>query len=152
DHPRHPYLVLDLIEGLSLGELIHQSGRLQLDRATEIILQAAEGLAAALALGVVHRDVKPGNILIARNGTAKLADFGLAVVSHRGLLTREGLPSAHAPAGTPAYMAPEQFYTPEHADHRADVYSLGATFYHALTGGAPFEAPSVRELLRMQAR
>jgi serine/threonine protein kinase len=153
DHPRHPYLVLDLIEGLSLLELIQQSGRLQLDRAVEIILQAAEGLAAALAIGVIHRDVKPANILLARNGTAKLADFGLAVVRTRELLANDtGPPSALAPAGTPAYMAPEQYFAPETVDHRADIYSLGATFYHALTGRVPFEGRSVREVLLKQSQ
>lgn len=153
DHPRHPYLVLDLIEGLSLAELIQQSGRLQLDRAADIILQAAEGLAAALAIGVIHRDVKPANILLTRTGIAKLADFGLAVVSNKGLLAqREGKPAPSAPAGTPAYMAPEQFYAPEAVDHRSDIYSLGATFYHAVTGRVPFEGRTVREVLRKQAQ
>jgi serine/threonine protein kinase/CheY-like chemotaxis protein len=153
DHPRHPYLVLDLIEGLSLAELIQQCGRLQLDRAADIILQAAEGLAAALAIGVIHRDVKPANILLTRTGTAKLADFGLAVVSNKGLLAQgEGKPASSAPAGTPAYMAPEQFYAPEAVDHRSDIYSLGATFYHAVTGRVPFEGRTVREVLRKQAQ
>jgi tetratricopeptide (TPR) repeat protein len=152
DHPRHPYLVLDLIEGLSLAELIQQSGRLQLDRAVEIILQAAEGLAAALAVGVIHRDVKPANILIARNGVAKLVDFGLAMVANKELLAHNNcLPATVAPAGTPAYMAPEQFFAPDTVDHRADIYSLGATFYHAVTGRVPFEGHSVREILLKQA-
>src|SRR5207245_21238 len=101
---------------------------------------------------VIHRDVKPANILLARNGTAKLADFGLAVVSNKGLFAQgEGQPSLHAPAGTPAYMAPEQFFAPETVDHRSDIYSLGATFYHAVTGRVPFEGRSVREVLLKQA-
>jgi serine/threonine protein kinase len=153
DHPRHPYLVLDLIEGLSLGELIQQSGRLQLHRAAEIILESVEGLEAALAIGVIHRDVKPANILLTRTGTAKLADFGLAVVSNKGLFAQgEGKPLPGAPAGTPAYMAPEQFFAPEAVDHRSDIYSLGATFYHAVTGRVPFEGRSVRDVLRKQAQ
>src|SRR5262249_626153 len=124
DHPKYPCLILELIEGLSLGELIEQSGRLRLNRATDLILQSAEGLAAAHKLGVIHRDVKPANILIGKDGIAKVADFGLAFLSTRELLeTEEQTPDPKGVVGTPAYMAPEQFLAPAKVDHRSDIYS-----------------------------
>jgi CheY-like chemotaxis protein len=142
-----------MVEGLSLAELIQQSGRLQLQRAVEIILQAAEGLAAAHRIGVIHRDVKPGNILIAKNGVVKLADFGLAAVVSKELLTQEeGKRTPFGPAGTPAYMAPECLLAPATVDHRADIYSLGATLYHTVTGRVAFEGRSVREVMFKHAQ
>jgi len=146
DDAHAPYLVLEHVEGLSLAELIQQSGRLLLDRALEIVMQMTQALAAAWKLGVVHRDVKPGNILVNRDGTAKLADLGLAVlVDARRTAAGESL------AGTAAYMAPEQASGAE-VDHRADQYALGATFYHALTGRLPFTGRTRVEVMLKHAR
>jgi WD40 repeat protein len=145
DDAELPYLVLEYIEGLTLAELIHQSGRLRLDRAVKIIAQVAEGLAAARKCGVVHRDVKPGNILLARDGKAKLADLGLALVSSDRL---HGGPAPVARmAGTAGYVAPEQALNAGGIDHRSDIYALGATFYHAVTGQFPFTGRSAREVM-----
>jgi serine/threonine protein kinase len=153
DNASFPYIVLEYIEGLSLAELIQQSGRLRLDRALHIIMQVASGLEAGERLGIVHRDVKPANILIAKDGTAKLADLGLATLVTQNHETRtddsintEGL------AGTVAYMAPEQASNPQAVDHRADIYALGVTFYHILTGQLPFNGRSRMEVLLKHAR
>jgi serine/threonine protein kinase/CheY-like chemotaxis protein len=150
DHPVYPYLVLEHIEGLTLGELIEQSGRLRPDRALPCIIQVAEGLAAALRLGIIHRDVKPGNILLAKSGIAKLADLGLAIYSVEEAAS--GGPALRGLVGTPAYMSPEHFTSPKAVDHRSDIYSLGATFYHALTGRMPYPGRSFMEILLMHAR
>jgi len=144
-----PYLVLEYVEGLSLAELIEQSGRLCLDRALSVVMQVVEGLAAAWKLGIVHRDVKPANILLARDGTAKLADLGLAIIVDRNRRERqgEGAASAELMEGTVAYMAPEQAVASTSVDFRADIYSLGATLYHAITGRLPFRGRSRAEVV-----
>lgn len=144
-----PYLVLELVQGLSLQELILQSGRLQLERAVAIMLQTLDGLAAAWQLDVVHRDVKPGNILLTRDGTVKLADLGLAL-SLTGLLGAQEL--SDDVIGTVIYMSPEQAMSSAQLDHRADIYSLGATFYHALTGQVPFQGKTCQAVLLQQLR
>jgi len=144
-----PYVVMELVEGLSLAELIEQSGCLRLYKAVRTIGQVAQGLAAAQRFGIVHRDVKPANILLARDGTAKLADLGLAVAAAgRSPAQCLGVGEAHGElAGTVAYMAPEQFASPAAVDYRSDIYALGATFYHALTGRVPFTGATPMEVM-----
>lgn len=144
-----PYLVLEHVEGLNLADLIQQCGGLRLRRAVQLVLQTAEALAAAWQFGIVHRDVKPGNVLVTRNSVAKLADLGLAVTTQSGALARGGLPphGEGLPAGTAAYMSPEQIRGEVDVDHRSDIYSLGATFYHAATGVMPFFGRSAQEVL-----
>ena len=141
-----PFVVMEYVEGPSLADLISQTGVLRTDRAIDITTQAAYGLAAAWELGIVHRDIKPGNILLTKSGVAKLADLGLAL--HRTTAKGyEQTPTNSIPVGTCAYMAPEQARSAQHVDFRADIYSLGATFYHAVTGRLPFAARNLRELL-----
>ncbi|MBY0526801.1 MAG: serine/threonine protein kinase [Gemmataceae bacterium] len=149
DDPKQPYLVLEYVEGLSLAELIRQSGSLRLYRAAKIIAQVADGLAAAHKLGIVHRDIKPANILLGKEGQAKLADLGLAVASHNRTLAQCLGVAAAAPdlAGTVAYMAPELFSDTTALDHRSDVYALGVTFYHAVTGRVPFAGATPTEVM-----
>ncbi|MCS6977405.1 MAG: serine/threonine protein kinase [Gemmatales bacterium] len=145
-----PYLVLEYVDGISLSELIRHSGRLCWDRALRVGLQIAEALAAAHRLGIIHRDIKPANILIHREGHAKLADLGLAVVR-----ADEPLPdhrrTSLGVAGTVAYMAPEQATGSAEVDHRSDIYALGATLYHAVTGQVPFLGRTRAEVLRKHA-
>jgi serine/threonine protein kinase len=151
DEGPFPYLVLELVRGTTLAGLIQQQVRIPIPFAFAIVRQAVEGLAEAHKLGIVHRDVKPGNLLIGRDGFVKVADLGLAMVigdrlcrqpaGHRG----EGLP-----AGTAAYLAPEQARDPAKVDFRADIYSLGATLYHALTGRLPFDGRSPMEVIQKQ--
>jgi tRNA A-37 threonylcarbamoyl transferase component Bud32 len=145
DDPARPYIVMEYVEGPSLADLIGQCGRLAPDRVVQLLRQAARGLNAAWKLGIVHRDLKPANVLLTRGGEAKLADLGLAVVVGPG-----GVGRTEA-AGTPLYAAPELCSAPGTVDQRSDLYSLGATFYHALTGAAPFAGSSVAEVMLRHA-
>jgi hypothetical protein len=145
DDLAYPYVVLEYVEGLTLAGLIAQCGRLQPERAAAVIEQAAKGLKAVAMLGVVHRDVKPGNILLSRAGDAKVSDVGLA------LRPRHSAPPVACPLGTALYLAPEQGTASGPPDHRSDIYSLGATFYHALTGRPPFVGTKAADVLTRHA-
>ena len=144
-----PYVIMEYVEGLSLADLIAQTGFVRTDRATDIIIQATHGLAAAWDLGIVHRDIKPGNLLVTKSGMVKLADLGLAL--NRSTTKRPAQEFSGIPIGTCAYMAPEQARSAHEVDFRADIYSLGATFYHAVTGRLPFSARHPQELLMKHA-
>jgi WD40 repeat protein len=130
-----PYLVMQYVEGLTLRERIKAEGRLAAHEAARICLQAAKGLATAHGAGLVHRDIKPGNIMLeSATDRARIMDFGLArMTTLPGGTTQEG-----TVPGTPEYMSPEQVRAPERIDARTDVYSLGVTLYEALTGEVPF--------------
>lgn len=144
-----PYVVLEHVEGLSIADLIQQCGGLRLRRSTDLMIQTAEALAAAWKVGIVHRDVKPANILVTRDSTAKLADLGLAVaVGAPGGPFAGTAVEASVPAGTVAYMSPEQIRGDADLDCRSDIYSLGATFYHAATGVLPFPGKTCVEVVR----
>ena len=132
-----PYLVMQLIDGEALDERLARGGRMPLRDVVHIGAQVAAGLAAAHEKGLIHRDVKPANVLLER-GTdrVKLADFGLARAAEDVRLTRTGLVT-----GTPLYMAPEQARG-EDLDARADLFSLGVLLYELCTGATPFDAKS----------
>ena len=138
-----PYLVMPLVPGRSLQERIDRSGPLEVKEILRIGMQTAAGLAAAHAQGLVHRDVKPANILL-ENGVERvmITDFGLARTADDASLTQSGIV-----AGTPQYMAPEQARG-ETVDHRADLFSLGSVLYAMCTGRSPFRAPSTMAVLR----
>jgi serine/threonine protein kinase len=151
DEGPFPYLVLEFVRGRTLAELIHSQGPVPAPYAFAIIRQAVEGLAEAHKLGIVHRDVKPGNLLLGHDGVVKVADLGLAmVIGERLSRQAAGDREETLPAGTAAYLAPEQARDPSKVDFRADIYSLGATLYHALTGRLPFEGRSPMEVIRKQ--
>ncbi|MGL4423952.1 MAG: serine/threonine protein kinase [Gemmataceae bacterium] len=133
--PRWPYLVMEYIEGRSLGELIRQGGGLPVEWTMYLLSQMIDGLGAVWRAGLVHRDIKPDNILIGPSGGAKLIDFGLA--KSDALKIAEGN-SGPELAGTAAYVAPEQAKDASWVDHRADIYSVGVTLFEALTGQLPF--------------
>jgi serine/threonine protein kinase len=138
------YLVMEHVEGPDLWERIQQRGRLPEEEAVEIIVQVARGLHEAHKHGIIHRDTKPENILLAADGTAKLADLGLIKdLEAEFNLTRPG-----RGLGTPNFAAPEQFTEARHATIRCDIYSLGATLYMAVTGELPFQAGSLGATLR----
>jgi hypothetical protein len=142
-----PYLVMELCSGGSLAQLVHERGSLPPDEVRDIGLRIADALGAAHHLGVLHRDIKPGNILINRYGLVGLADFGLA-----SILAPDSEQSATLEALTPAYAAPEAFALAEPAAP-ADVYSVGATLYTLLAGRPPrfpeVGSPSIPTILRM---
>ena len=129
------YYAMEYVQSGSVADRLEQEGRLAPEQSLRIVTDVCRGLAYAHKQGVVHRDVKPGNILLAQDGTAKLADLGLARRTDRDIttLTRSG-----QAMGTPDYMAPEQIRDPRQADARSDIYSLGATWYHMLFGEPPF--------------
>jgi serine/threonine protein kinase len=141
-----PYLVMQLVSGESLEQRLSREKQLPLREIVRIALQAAQGLAAAHAIGMVHRDVKPGNILLETpNDRVKLTDFGLAHVADDVKLTRTGFVS-----GTPLYMAPEQALG-EATDHRSDLFSLGAVMYEMCAGRPPFAGNSALAILKQIA-
>jgi serine/threonine protein kinase len=140
------YLVMELVEHGSLDDLMAQQTRLPEREALEAGIQVAKGLQAACERGLVHRDVKPANILFSNTSTAKIGDFGLAVAAeHKAEAAREIW-------GTPYYVAPERLdNAPE--DFRSDIYSLGATLFHAIAGKPPMEGEttSASELRKLKA-
>lgn len=138
------YLVMDYVEGINLEELINLTGPIPWAQAADFASQAAAGLAHSHAAGIVHRDVKPGNLLVDCRGTVKLLDFGLALL--HGDETADEFSLAmifgHSCLGTADYIAPEQSIDSYAVDSRADVYSLGCTLYVALTGKLPYPMAS----------
>jgi serine/threonine protein kinase len=135
-----PYLIMEFIEGDSLDGLVGRYGPLGVAEACEIIRQAALGLLHLHEHGLVHRDVKPANVMLTRSGRVKVLDLGLALDLHQsGDLARFTSPGQFL--GTPDYMAPEQCVDPHAADGRADVYGLGCTLYELLAGQPPFVGP-----------
>ena len=142
-----PFLVMEYVPGRSLQDRLDKMGPLSLPEILRIGMQTAAGLAAAHAQGLVHRDVKPANILL-ENGVerVRLSDFGLARAAADAAVTQSGLI-----AGTPHYMAPEQARG-ETTDHRADLFSLGSTLYAMCAGHPPFRAESPLAVLRRVSR
>ncbi len=129
-----PFLVMEFVDGESLGQRIERDGRIAEDESLRLITQICQGLYRAHKKGLVHRDVKPDNILLNREGQAKLTDLGLVKdVAEDNNLTKTG-----RGLGTPHFMAPEQFKSAKNADARCDIYSLGATLYMMVTGQTPF--------------
>ncbi len=129
------YFSMEFVEGATLLDLIKSEGRLDVETATDIALQAARGLRHAHSRSIVHRDIKPENIMIATDGTVKITDMGLAKrtdsADHDITVTGQVI-------GTPCYMSPEQITDPKAVGPRSDIYSLGATFFHMITGERPF--------------
>jgi serine/threonine protein kinase len=138
-----PYYVMEFIDGEDLWLKIERQGRLPEAEAVEIIIQVAEGLHEAHKHGILHRDIKPDNILLTKKGQAKLCDLGLSKDQEEDLeLTRpdKGI-------GTPNFIAMEQFGDAKNATIRCDIYALGATLYMALTGELPFAANNLADIM-----
>ncbi|MFO0867873.1 MAG: serine/threonine-protein kinase [Pirellulales bacterium] len=141
-----PFLVMELVRGRTVQELLDERGRLPLALILRIGWRVAAGLAAAHRRGVIHRDVKPGNVLIEdTTQRVKLTDFGLARAIDDARLTRDGII-----VGTPAYMAPEQVFGGQ-VDHRADLFSLGSLLYALAVGEPPFDCTNTLALVRAVA-
>lgn len=162
------HIVQEYVPGGSVKSLLMQKGTLPEKTAVEIALGTARALAEAAKVRIVHRDIKPDNIMLDDNGTAKLADLGLATQMHDADLGRTGgnttrfldklfagdspptsvsLTISNMAMGTPAYMAPEQAVDSRSVDGRADIYSLGATLYQMLCGDPPYMGTSLRDLI-----
>jgi serine/threonine-protein kinase len=137
---------MEHVPGQSCAELLRDRGHLDVEQAVSIITQACRGLDYAHRNGVVHRDVKPGNLLVSDTGVVKLADFGIARATDQSSITQVG-----SVLGTAAYLAPEQARG-EEAGPRADLYSLGVVSYQLLSGRLPYEANSLSELALRQQR
>jgi eukaryotic-like serine/threonine-protein kinase len=129
EHEGVRYFVMEYASGLTVGEILKRGGAMDESRVAKVALQIARALEHAHEAGLVHRDVKPDNILITKNGTAKLCDLGLA----------KDRPEGGRALGTPHYISPEQAEGIKEADIRSDLYSFGATLYHMLVGKTPFE-------------
>ncbi len=144
-HHQH-FIVMERVPGHSCAELLRDRGHLDVEQAVEIVSQACRGLDYAHRNGVVHRDVKPGNLLVSDADVVKLADFGIARALDQSSITQVG-----SVLGTAAYLAPEQARG-EEAGPRADLYSLGVVTYQLLSGRLPYEANSLSELTLKQQR
>ena len=162
------YFSMEYVKGYSLLALLKARGKLDVEKAASLILQAARGLKHAHDRGIIHRDIKPENLLIDEHGVLKVADLGLVKTpdmsrqqdalhdsdstSKSGLHTIPAdMTGVRMALGTPAYMAPEQCRDAASVDHRADIYSLGCTLYALLTGTQPFQAPDSTALMKKQA-
>jgi eukaryotic-like serine/threonine-protein kinase len=144
EHGR-PYIVMEQVEGRTLADVLRERGRLPHEEAVALALQACNGLAHAHEAGLVHRDVKPQNLLLRDDGTLKVADFGIARAAEETALTEIG-----TVLGTAAYLSPEQA-AGEEVTAAADVYALGAVLYELLTGRAPYELESLADLAARHA-
>jgi serine/threonine protein kinase len=136
------YYAMDFVEGYSLSDLISEGEKFDVGRALDLALSVAAALGHAHKSGIIHRDIKPGNILIGRDGRPKLTDFGVARLTYATRMTRTG-----DIVGTPEYMSPEQSKgTP--VGKSSDVYSLGVVIYELLTGNVPFEGATALEIIQ----
>ncbi len=141
------FLVMEYVDGPSLGDRVESEGRLPEEEAVRLVVEVARALHEAHRQGIIHRDVKPDNILVGPDGRAKLTDLGLAKdVNDDADLTRPA-----TGLGTPSFMAPEQFGDAKHADARCDVYSLAATLFVLVTGKLPFSGRGVGMLRKKLA-
>ena len=142
------YLAMELVDGGTFDDLMEKLGRVPEARVLQVGIQVAMGLRAGFEMGLIHRDVKPGNILFAGDGSAKVVDFGLAVFHEQEAAQTGDI------WGTPYYLSPERLNR-EQEDFRSDIYSLGAALFHAIAGRAPFEAEDASRValkhLRTQA-
>ena len=135
-HKKLAFLVMEFVEGQPLVTILHEEGKLPVDWTLHVLEQSADGLSAAHRAGVVHRDIKPGNLMVRPDGVVKLTDFGIAQARDATPLTRTGMV-----VGTAQYLSPEQAQGLE-VNAASDVYSLGIVAYECLTGGRPFDGTS----------
>ena len=145
-HGNRHFFVMEYVEGTTLSHVIRECSTIPPTKAVAIISQCCQGLWAAGKHGIVHRDIKPGNIMIAKDGTARLMDFGLVLLTRDDhdltKLTQTGLV-----IGTVRYLSPEQARG-EHCDHRSDIYSIGIVLFEMLTGQLPYQASDVPGMLQ----
>lgn len=146
EHDGIAYLVMELVNGYSLGGIVDEKGPLPCEAVARIGAQIALGLAAIHAQGIIHRDIKPDNILVGNDRKVKITDMGLAKQTDDPELNR--LTATGMVVGTPLYVSPEAIRDPKTCTVASDIYSLGATLYHLLVGHPPFQADSPYEVMR----
>jgi predicted Ser/Thr protein kinase len=139
----HHYIVMEYVEGGTLADMLQQQPQLPLERTLQIGLDLSDALARAHRLNIIHRDIKPHNVLLARDGTPRLSDFGVAYIGDRARLTQSG-----ATVGTYAYLSPEGTMG-QPVDERTDIWSFGVLLYEMLAGRRPFDSPRPGVLLTM---
>ncbi len=148
-----PYLIMDYLEGMSLGELIHQTGPLPCERALGIFSQICDALGFAHQKSVIHRDIKPSNVMLIKEGEAndrvKLVDFGIAKLMPGAEIEGQRLTQTGEVFGSPVYMSPEQV-TGQPLDARSDLYSMGCVMYEALAGRPPFVGQNPLETMYLR--
>lgn len=138
------YVAMEYVDGQSMQKWLSQLGKLSVGDALHVILRSAEALREAHSRNMVHRDIKPDNIMLTAKGQVKVADFGLAKALDEEEMS---MTASGTGLGTPYYMAPEQARNAKHVDGRSDIYALGVTLYHFLTGKLPFEGGSAYEII-----
>jgi serine/threonine protein kinase/DNA-binding response OmpR family regulator len=141
------FLVMEFVNGRDLASTVEKNGPLSVFQAIDCTLQAAKGLAYAHEQGIIHRDIKPHNLLLDQAGTLKITDLGLARLVTSSSQSPSSLTQAGGLLGTSNYMPPEQATDPTQIDHRADIYALGCTLHFILTGNPPFDGPSMMSVL-----
>jgi serine/threonine-protein kinase len=142
------YVAMELIDGQSMQNWLNDRGKLSVPDALHVTLLAAEALKHAHSLNMIHRDIKPDNILVTKKGAVKVSDLGLA----KALDDDMSMTQSGTGLGTPHYMPPEQARNAKHVDHRSDIYALGGTLYHFLTGQTPFKGDTIVELITNKER
>ena len=142
-------LVMEFIEGVNLDELVAERGLLPVAESCELIRQAAVGLEYVHQQGLVHRDIKPHNLLVSRTGQVKILDLGLATLKSGPKEEANKLTADRQFLGTADYAAPEQWESTRDVDIRADIYSLGCTLYYLLAGEAPFPDKKYSSLMQI---
>ncbi len=148
NHGEINYVVMELVRGISLLELVLLQKRIDWRQACDIVSQTSTGLQHAHEKGLIHRDVKPENLLICHDGAVKILDFGLAMVDENDEEFSMAMIFGQNRLGTADYVSPEQAFDSYNIDERADIYSLGCTFYFALTGRLPYPFKTNAEKLR----
>ena len=135
------YIAMEFLEGRELRDMLNDSQRISIDQAINIVAQVAKGLGYAHGKGIVHRDVKPSNVMVSQDGYAKITDFGIARMASSAVRTQTGMV-----LGSPKYMSPEQVMG-RPLDQRSDIFSLGVMLYEILTGQAPFVGENINAIM-----
>lgn len=145
-----PFIVMDYLEGFNLDSRLKEQGALPVERAVKWMLEACQGLAAAHAVGVIHRDIKAANLFVASTADGgsvlKILDFGISKLTEAQGLAGATLTGTNASMGSPLTMSPEQMLSPRDVDARTDIWSMGTVLYRCLSGAQPFEAESLPQL------
>ncbi len=139
------FIIMHFVDGPSMQSLLDERGTMPIEEALPIMMQACEALEYARVNNIVHRDIKPDNILIDKHGVIKLTDLGLAKILEGDKVNNQSL----ATVGTPYYMAPEQASGEGRIDHRADIYALGCTFYRMVCGNVPYRGSSIYKIINL---